>query len=336
MKRVRLWIGLAISVICLVLALRGVDFEGLGQALQSIRWPYLLLAVITLLLAVWLRAVRWRALFYPQTELSLSTLFSIINIGYLFINVLPMRVGELVRAYLAGELLGTGTPRALSTIILERAIDVLTVVLLLLGIAPFIPLPLWAARAGLLAGSGAVVLIVAMVVVALRRERGVRMGEWLGRWVPERFRGSFTTAWASLLDGFIVVKEPRQLLRVALLSVAVWTGSALTNYWVLVGFALPVPPTAAVLVVCTVALGMVIPSSPGYIGVFESLVVLALSLFGIDRELALAYALVAHGISYASLSLLGVIGLWKESLSYDEVRAKVREMSAGEGAGSST
>ncbi len=311
MKRIRLWVGLGISVVCLALALRGVDFEGLGQALQSVRWPYLVLAFSALLLAVWLRAVRWRVLFYPQTGLSLSTLFSIINIGYLFINVLPVRVGELVRAYLAGELLGTGTPRAFSTIVLERTLDVLTIVLLLLGLATFTPLPLWAVRAGLIAGAGAVVMIVVMIVVALNPERGVRMGGWLARWLPERFRGTFTAAWASLLDGFTVVKEPGQLLRVVLLSVAIWAGSAMINYWVLVGFTLPAPPTAALLVLCITALGMVIPSSPGYIGVFEYLVVLTLSLFAIDRDLALSYGLVLHGVNYVGLSLLGVVGLWK-------------------------
>ena len=333
MKRSRLWIGLVISAVCMALALRGIDFEGLGQALQSIRWPYLLLAVIALLLADWLRAVRWRTLFYPQTDLPLSTLFSIINIGYLFINVLPVRVGELVRAYLAGELLGVGTPRAFSTVILERVIDVLTIVLLLLALAPFVPLPSWAVQAGLLAGAAAVVLIVSMIGIARNRAWGARLGEWLARWVPERFRGSFAAAWASLLDGFTVVKEPSQLLRAGLLSVAVWAVAAIVNYWVLVGFALPVPSTAAVLVLCTTALGMVIPSSPGYVGVFEYLVVLTLSLFGIDRELALSYGLVLHGLNYLGLSLLGVMGLWKESLSYGEVRGKVDQMSEAQNAG---
>ena len=316
MKRIRLWVGLGISVVCLALALRGVDFEGLGQALQSVRWPYLVLAFSALLLAVWLRAVRWRVLFYPQTGLSLSTLFSIINIGYLFINVLPVRVGELVRAYLAGELLGTGTPRAFSTIVLERTLDVLTIVLLLLGLAPFTPLPLWAVRAGLIAGAGAVVMIVVMIVVALNPERGVRMGGWLARWLPERFRGTFTAAWASLLDGFTVVKEPGQLLRVVLLSVAIWAGSAMINYWVLVGFTLPAPPTAALLVLCITVLGMVIPSSPGYIGVFEYLVVLTLSLFAIDRDLALSYGLVLHGVNY--------VGRYNKSLKRDELLNGVR------------
>ncbi|MFH1929645.1 MAG: lysylphosphatidylglycerol synthase transmembrane domain-containing protein, partial [Chloroflexota bacterium] len=336
MKRFRLWVGMGISIICLALALRGVDFEGLGQALQSVRWPYLVLAFSALLLAVWLRAVRWRVLFYPQTGLSLSTLFSIINIGYLFINVLPARVGELVRAYLAGEVLGTGAPRALSTIVLERALDVLTVVLLLLGLAPFVPLPPWAVRAGLLAGAGAVVMIVVMIVIALNRERGVQLGEWLGRWAPERFRVPFTAAWASLIDGFAVVREPGQFLRVVLLSMAIWAISAVVNYCVLVGFALPAPPTAAVLVLCIAALGMVIPSSPGYIGVFEYLVVLTLSLFGIDKELALSYGLVLHGVNYVGLSLLGVVGLWKESLSYADVRGKMQKVPMDEEVGASS
>jgi len=104
-------------------------------------------------------------------------------------------------------------------------------------LAPFVPLPQWAVRAGLLAGAGAVVLIVVMIVVALNRERGVRLGEWLAHWLPERFRDPFTAAWASLIDGFAVVKEPGQFLRVVLLSMAIWAVSAVVNYCVLVGFA---------------------------------------------------------------------------------------------------
>jgi uncharacterized protein (TIRG00374 family) len=330
MKRARVWIGIAISLICLALALRGIDLEGLALALRSVRWTYLLLAFGFMYGAGWLRALRWRALFYPETELSLSTLFSIINIGYLFINVLPVRAGEVIRAFLAGELLGTGAPRAFSTVILEKVLDVLTMALLLLGLAPFVPLPQWAMRAGLLAGAGAAVLTVVMVVVALNRERGVRLGEWLGRWLPERFRGKFVAAWASLIDGFTVLKTPGQLARVILLSVVVWAVSAMVGYSVLVGFALPAPPVAALLVLCTTALGMVIPSSPGYIGVYEYIVVLALSLFGVDREVALSYALVLHGLIYVGQSLLGVLGLWKESLSYSDIRGRAAEAAGGE------
>jgi len=330
MKRVRFWIGIAISLICLALALRGVDLEGLAQALKSVRWTYLVLAFGFIVGAGWLRALRWRQLFYPNTDLPLPTLFSIINIGYLFINVLPIRAGEVIRAYLAGELLGTGAPRAFSTIILEKVLDVLTMVLLLLGLAPFVPLPPWVMRAGLLAGAGAAVLTVVMFVVALNRERGVRVGAWLGHWLPERFRGKFLTAWASLIDGFSVLREPGQVVRVGLLSVAVWTGSAMVGYSVLVGFGLPVPASAALLVLCTTALGMVVPSSPGYIGVYEYLVVLALSLFGVDKEAAFSYALVLHGVSYLGLSLLGVWGLSRESLSFGDVRGRAHELSGGQ------
>jgi uncharacterized protein (TIRG00374 family) len=256
--------------------------------------------------------------------LSISTLFSIISVGYLFINVLPVRLGELVRAYLAGQLLQTGTPRALSTVILERVLDVLTVVLLLLSLSPFLPLPAWAVQGSLLAGGVGVVLIVVMVFVASNREHGVRLGDRLGRWLPERLQRPFTTGWASLLEGFGVVKEPRQLALVALLSIAVWLVSAGVNYSVMVAFTLPAPPTTAVFVLCVTALSMVIPSSPGYIGVVEYMAILALSIFGIARESALSYGLVLHAVNYVGLNLLGLVGLWKESLSYSDLRARLQ------------
>ena len=93
---------------------------------------------------------------------------------------------------------------------------------------------------------------------------------------------------------------------------------------------MPAPPTAALLVLCTTALGMVIPSSPGYIGVYEYIVVLALSLFGVEREMALSYGLVLHGVIYVGQSLLGVLGLWRESLSYSDIRGRAAELSGGE------
>jgi len=130
-----------VSVLCLYLAARGIDFHSLLEALRQVRVIWLLLALGLLVLIALARAYRWRLLFYPLQGLKVGRLFNLLNIGYLVSSVTPLRMGDVLKAYLCAELEGLSIARTLSTVVVERIADTLTVVLLLLVLLPLVSLP---------------------------------------------------------------------------------------------------------------------------------------------------------------------------------------------------
>jgi len=323
MRKNRFWIGIAISLICLILALKDIHFAEIGRALGQANYLFLIPALAALLVGLGIRAIRWKLLFYPQRDLRLGKLFSVMNIGYLLSNVFPARVGDLARAYLIGDLEKVSVARALSTVVVERVLDVITVVLFLALLIPFVPLPPWAARSGLVAGVIFVALALLLIAVSSQKERGLRLVARLLGLVPRLDGEKWLGSLGSLMDGFAVLRAQGALPGLILWSLLAWTCSALINYFVMLAFDPHLPFTAAVFVLCVTVLGMTVPSSPGYVGVFDYLTVVALSLFAVEKELALSYALVLHAVLYISMSLMGLLGLWQESTSLGQVREEI-------------
>jgi len=277
-------------------------------------------AALVLTMAITARAFRWQLLFSPHHDLSRMRLFAVLNIGYLLINILPARVGELARAYLIGRGGQVSAAYALSTIVMERIYDTLVVVLLLTAVGSFAPMPRWAVQGGLVVG--AATLVLAALLYVLAGQCGWLLGLW--RWVTERVRWlerpGLEKGFRSALEGLAVLGRGEVALGVLGWSVVVWACGLAAFYLVMRALALDLPWSAAGLVVAVTSLSMIIPSSPGYVGVFEEGVVLSLSLFDVERETALAYALLVHALIYAIPSLWGLIGLWQESLSISALR----------------
>ncbi|MBM3189904.1 MAG: flippase-like domain-containing protein, partial [Chloroflexi bacterium] len=320
-RRQRVVLGMVVSAVFLVLALRQTDWAELWELFLGANYLYLIPALFLLVLINWTRAWRWRLLMFPDTHLPLQRVFRIVNIGYFFNNVLPAKAGEVVRAYLVGNVLSGGIGQAASTLLIERLLDVLTVVVLLVILIPFVELPAWAARGGLLFGTLALLGTATLVVLSRFGERGL---EWVWRWVgrvPIIGHPKLRRALHSLLKGFGVLTMGRLLPWVLLGSALIWLGYALFNYIILVVFRLSyLPFWAAPLVLCATGFIMILPSSPGAMGVFEWAAVQALSVYGVAQSAAAGYALGLHTFTNLILILFGLWGLAREGLSYRDLQ----------------
>jgi uncharacterized protein (TIRG00374 family) len=323
MKRFRLWIGILISIFCLGLALKDVRFADVWEALQGANYVFVILTVLMTALGLVGRALRWQLLFYPTKDLPFSKVFAVLNIGYLLMNVLPARLGDVARAVLLGELTGVSKARTLSTIIVERVTDVLVVLLFLVSVVLFVPVPDWAARSAVLLGVAFVGLAIVLVVLARQREWGLALMHRLARFTPFLDRESVWHLVGSLLDGLDILRYWRPAAQLLLGTVLIWTLGLIQFYSVTLAFGMNVPMAATVFIMCITALGMTVPSSPGYIGVWEYIIVLGLSLFGIDKTLALSYALVLHFSVYVTTTLMGAFSLWRETLALSILREEV-------------
>jgi hypothetical protein len=328
-NRIRLAIGLALSALFLYLAMRGTDWAELWGLFRAGRYLYLVPVFLLIAAISGVRAVRWHLLMERDASLTLAEIYHLVNIGYMFNNILPAKAGEAVRGYLAGRKLAGGLGQAVSTLLIERLLDVLAVVVLLAGLLPFMALPDWAVRGGLLLGVGVIGGTAALVVMA---RIGPRAVDWLWRLVgrlPLVGHPRLKAGLLNLLDGFAVLTHPRRLLPVLLTTAAVWLGYAAMNWLMLFVFRMEgLGLAAAALVLCFTGLSMVVPSSPGAIGPFEWAGIQALALFAVEQSAGFGYTLGLHMFTNVALIGLGIVGLISEGISYGRITQVMAEAAA--------
>ena len=319
---VKSWIGLALSLLFLGLALRNVEWAGVGSSWRAARVDWLVLGT-ALLVGSWvIAAFRWRLLLSGVAGLRTRDTFAFIMIGYLANTVLPLRLGDLARASLIGRKKNVGISRALGSIAIERLMDVLMLVALTLALMRVleIPAPIQAGLTGMVAAG--LVGLVGLMAVSLNRKHLPRLTAFLAKIMPHRLADRVTTLLGNFSSGADVLHRPAGFLAVVALSAGVWLAAGVgTLAWV-TAFHLDVPWYAGFFVLVMVNLGSAIPSSPGYVGVYHYLAMLALSLWTPDRNAALAYAIGTHALNMLANVGLGSFYLMREGVSLRSLRAE--------------
>lgn len=325
-RRPVVWIGLAVSLGALFLAFRGLRWTEVAETLADANYGLLAVSLGLMLVALYVRAVRWAFLFYPRKDMGVLNLFGAINVGLAFSNILPLRVGEVTRAYVIAKTENVSSAQALSTIVVERTLDTLTVVALLMVTLPFIDAPGWAKGPALLLGVAFFALAVFLAILSANRARVMALVKWVGRFAPERFRKGLEGTAEAAIDGFAVLRQPAAMLRAAGWSLVSWMTSALMIFVVLRAFGLNLPFTAALFVMAATSLGMLVPSSPGYIGVFHAIAIESLvNVFDADRDRAASYAIANHAIFYLTPLVISAAYLWRQRYTWQQVRQGASE-----------
>lgn len=310
------WLGIGVSILSLVVVLHGVDYAQVWEALKSVSLPHLLLAMAWLLATFSVMALRWRYLLLPMKAVKLGRLLVMIIIGYFFNSILPARAGEVVRAYLLGRKENCSAVTVLATVALEKVLDGITLLLFLAFSLLLIPAPPWVRSIGYLAAL--IFLGCLIVLLALTYWSEPAMG-FLGAILrplgplKERALGLVR----SFAQGLESLRQPRSALMAILLSLVVWTGAALMFGYGLLSFGIHLSVGAVIFITAVVNLGLVVPTSPGYLGTYQLLAVAALAVFAVDRNLGLAFALLFHASQFLLNIFLGLTLFWREALIMD-------------------
>lgn len=315
--------GLLVSAVCLYLSLQGIRFDQLWAAISGAQWGWLSAGVLLFLVSYLARAFRWQVLLYPRA-VHFQNVLSILCIGYLLSNILPARLGDVARAYLIGEREKVSKASALSTIAVERITDGLCMGLMLLGILTLLPQVSMEARAtGLLAAIGGVIALLALALLSARLETIKNILERPLARIRFLPRAKLWKLLAALMDGFAILRAPRPLAWMLCWSLVAWAFNVAFYWLLMIGLGMNLPPTAAALVIAITGLAVVVPSSPGYIGVFHYAAQQALVLgFGADPSISLSFAFLAHGLTYLTVTLVGVFFLWREGLSLGDLQSQ--------------
>lgn len=303
--------GIAFGLFLLIALLRSVDPARFGAAFRQADYLYVLLALIPFCAIIAVKVVRWALLFGTDAP-SFSALFGALNAGYAVNTLVPLRLGELVTAYWVRDASGIGMVRVLGTIAVERVTDGFAVFTILLVTAPTVAFPRRLVAPALTLG---VLLAVALAVMALI---AVTSGSWLEPLLL-RLEGTRARLGASMVrqavEGLRALRDPSALALYAVYTAVIWGCNAVLLWLVARAFHLDVPLGAGFLLTGVLYLGMAVPSSPGYIGVFDYLMVLTLGLYGAAHDRAVAAALAAHFINFVPVTVVGLIVLGRHGLS---------------------
>ena len=323
--RARLWGGTALSILLLALAFRGIDFPELWDTLARVNYGLVLVAVGIIIATAMAKTARWQLLFYPRhRQRRYGKLLAILFIGQMVNIVIPARLGELARAYLVGEIEGESKALALGTIAIEKAVDLLMVLFLFVGLLLTMAVPHWIQEPGVGVATVTLVLLATLVLSAHHKERLLSaFGRLLGI-LPELAQVRLMGHLEAALDSLEVLRRWDVSLWIWGWSAIIWFLAASTNYVTFLALGIDLPFPAAILVLVVLHLGVAIPSAPGKVGVFHYLCVLALSVFSVERNLALSYGLILYFVAFAPPSLLGAFFLWRENFHIPRLETSIR------------
>ena len=315
MGKRRAAIGLAVSLLFVALLLWRVDFAELGDAFADARPAWLVLAFGVYLVALWVRGARWRLALRGTARISTNDATALVVIGYAANNVLPMRVGELVRVQLLHDRHGADRARTLGTIGLERILDGLVLALFLAG-----TIALAGGNTTLQALAGAmgiafVVLTLGLMLLGPRLARDPQLATRLLAFAPGRLRGLIAPRIARLLEGLTAVRSARDWTVISVVSAASWALEAAMYWLVGVGMGLDLDPTLYLAVCGAANLAIAVPWTSGGIGPFELLARETTVVFGTTMVVGTAYAIALHALLLIPVVLLGLLLLWRRHIA---------------------
>ena len=315
MSKGRVILGLTISLVFLYLAVRNVDWRMVLSGLKGIDPVYLALTIACLFGSIFIRVLLWKNLLRYEKRVSWSHAFEAIIIGYMGNNILPFRMGELVRAYAMGKKEGLSKSLSLASIVLERLLDVLSLLIFFTALFLSVQMAGWLIVSGMVVSAFLVTTVVLVYLMAKDVWRFSSLLTKLLKFFPAAISHQAERITKSFIQGLGLIKNGSQVIEVILLSLLAWSVWTVGIYFGLKAFHLELPLTAPLLLVVVINMGVMIPSSPGFIGVFQYLCVVSLSFFAVPKETALGFSVVLHAIQYVPVTLLGWFYLTRMHLS---------------------
>ena len=309
---IKYFIGVGVTLICLFVFIRQVNFIDVMEAFTSFHWEYLMLGVASLAFGYALRIFRWSIMLKATgATTSFANCSAPFLVSIALNNILPLRLGDVVRALVFPTSMGITKTTATSSLIVERLID-------LMSLLACFAIGLYAIQTIEIPSE----LKTSVVTLALIGSVTLSVGFLFSEALDDLFSGiaakpgvhsdvgRIYNTLGNLLHGFNVMSRPKVLLAMLIVSTLVWVGEAGLFYFVLLGVGVEGSPVIALLVMAVATLSTLIPSSPGYVGSFHLAAFTAVSLVGGTAAQAGTYAVIVHLALWLPTTLAGALAIW--------------------------
>lgn len=301
-------LSVVIAAALLYFSLRGVDWRRVWEIIAAARWQFIAGSALAICFSSTLRALRWRILLSAGADLSVWTVFRATMAGYLGNNFLPARAGELIRSVLISRRSKLTTAYVLTTALSERLMDAIALVLagsvVLLGVHPK---PAWMSG---VARSMAFFAALGALTVTIAPHAGHRFTRLLSRLkLPDGVRVKILSLSEQVLLGMRAFHHWGRFIGFVLLTTTIWSCDACSMMISARALDLHIAFPLALLLLTALGLGSALPSTPGYVGIYQFVAVSVLTPFGIPKNSALAYILLIQALGYVVVVLLGLPSL---------------------------
>ncbi len=323
--RLQLVLGLLLSAFLLWLSLRSLDPREIAGALARANWLWFVPICLLTLVSFWVRAIRWGWILRKIKPIPVSSLFAATMIGFTANNLLPARLGEVVRPWALGKSEKISRASAFATIIVERVVDMFCI-LLLFAVALFLhPFPKLVQDAGIAALGVNLLLLAVLLTIERSPAQAERVSAWVERRAPARFAPKLASLLRNFSGGLGVFRSGPGLFWVTVHSSIMYAVTALGLLGCMWAFDMSVPWYAGIVMLVITAFGMMIAPTPGYLGAIQYACVLGLSLFGIDRAIGFSFSLYYHLTQFLPITVVGLIYLGRAGMSLGQVASASRE-----------
>jgi uncharacterized protein (TIRG00374 family) len=321
--KVKLGIGILIAIFFIFLAVRKVDFIQMLKAFEMANYWYLVPTLPILMFSHLLRAFRWRYLLDPIKRLDTESLFSSLIIGYMANLLMPAHLGEMLRAYILSKKRGIAGSATFATIVMERVIDVFSLLALMVLTVLIYPFPAWLKKSGYILFAGTLGSFMLLILIKKMNPETLSILDIALRPFPRRLQQKTQNVLEGFKSGIVPLKSWADYSAVSLLSIVIWVCYGLVFYFSLNAFdfirTYHLPWSTSLILLVMTTIGIVIPSSPGYVGTFHYLCQISLALFGIPVGPALSFATVVHGTIFLPVLVLGLILSYFEGVTLSNI-----------------
>lgn len=327
-KKILLIAGILVSIICSWLFARKIEWSSLGEAFREAKYIYIFPTVIILFIAHYIRAIRWEVLLSPIKRVSVLNLFSANMIGFMANNVLPARLGEVIRPIMIARKEKIKVSTSLATVAIERVFDILGVIVIASLLFCFLPsdnetnsqavilqLKKWSAIMAFLG----ICAITTLFLLSLYPKRAGAVFEKLLFVFPHHLRDKLVNMLHSFISGLQVFDHKTKLLWAGALSIVIWLLNAASIYVLCYSFDIGLSFAGSCFVAVCLALAVALPQAPGFIGVFHIATQKSLDVFGIDLSSAQSFAILLWAINFVPITITGLLFLWREGISFGEM-----------------
>ena len=332
MNRPRVWLtilGIAMSAAAVIVLLRAIDAADTWRRLREANLLWFGAACVATVAGYLVRAIRWGELLAPVRRPPLRRLFAATMVGFLAINTLPARLGELVRAFALSRPEGISTATVLGSVAVERVLDLVALGIFWSLSLIVAPLPGWFRWSGF--ATLGIAAVAAGLLWTFHRSGGGKAlsidGPLLGR-LPQHPRRVVGRAIPAFGEGIRAIASPPVLARAGAWTAAMWLVNAVVFHLTAISLGLDLPIWAPFLLAFIVCVGIMVPSSPGFVGVMEGACVVGLGLMGVEGPEALAYGVLYHATQLLPLVALGSWYAFREHVGAEVLRGPA-EMAVG-------
>jgi uncharacterized protein (TIRG00374 family) len=325
---IRIGVSLAVGILLLVILIWWTGVDQIGAAIGSASPLWLTVAALVIIPGYILRAVRWKLLLAPvKRDVRVSNTFWSTAIGFMVNTLIPIRLGEFVRAYILGEKEGTGFAPSFSSIVVARTLDLMG--LLSIGIVTML---LVSAQAGLssivsdifTAVAVLIAVILSVIIVGIKKE------DLIIKWINgitskiplvKKYAARIADFTSSLIKGLQGLSQKPKMFAVNIaLTWVLWLTQTSAIYFTFVAFKYPMPFVAAILGGVLMSVSHILPATPGYVGSYEAFWVVIFTLLGVTQaDLLLAMGVISHLVGVLPIVLIGSISVVWLGVSFEEI-----------------